>query len=225
MRELVTMPDAEIMRELSVWTARLMLAVFLVAFVLLGKRTASFAQSLACRICGFMMALHLAALTTLASLNKEPPLSFGSPLELIVSFGGAGAALVLVIGALAWAQPWYRWLQYWPWGVFFFTTCSFRNTVNKRRASPLRLTSLGQLWQPCSWHCAGERGLTGEHHGLISWMRGRLNNQLELQQVNPPLIRVVQTFVIEARVADEEIVFKHLRASAVLTSDCGRENY
>jgi hypothetical protein len=121
MRELVTMPDAEIMRELTVWTARLTLAVFLVAFVLLGKRTASFAQSLACRICGFMMALHLAALTTLASLNKEAPLSFGSPLELIVSFGGAGAALVLVIGALAWAQPWYRWLQYWAWGVFFFT--------------------------------------------------------------------------------------------------------
>jgi hypothetical protein len=28
---------------------------------------------------------------------------------------------VLVIGALAWAQPWYRWLQYWAWGVFFFT--------------------------------------------------------------------------------------------------------
>jgi hypothetical protein len=102
------------------WTARVMAPVFLVAFVALGRRFAGAARlrRLACRAAAVTHAIHLAAVAVVVAL--EPPAAHRGG-ELLTEIGGGSAAAVIVAGWWLWDREFYRWLTYWPWGVFAFT--------------------------------------------------------------------------------------------------------
>lgn len=132
--------DPQVMRVITVWTARVVLAFFLVGFVSLGRPGAVGMQRLACRGAAAVMALHLVALLVLNRLIGRAPLSFGTVMEWLVSLGGGGAALVVVAGWVFWNRPWYRFAVYWPWGVFLFTyviLARHGDTTARVRAAPL----------------------------------------------------------------------------------------
>jgi hypothetical protein len=114
-----TEPDA--VRPVVVWTARLTLALFVAAFVLLGTRAGAGPRKVACRAAAFAMALHLLAITRLVQLLDKAPLKFGTVVEAVFSLGGAAAAALVVAGWWYWDRRWYRWAVYWPWGVFLAT--------------------------------------------------------------------------------------------------------
>jgi hypothetical protein len=116
-----TSSDADVVRPVVVWTARLTLVLFVAAFVSLGQAGLAGARRIVCRSAAFGMALHLLAIVRLAQLTGKPPLAFGGVAEAITSLGGAAAAALVVLGWPFWDRRWYRWAVYWPWVVFLFT--------------------------------------------------------------------------------------------------------
>jgi hypothetical protein len=116
-----TTSDPYAVRFVTVWTARLTLLLFLPAFVVLGHRPVASTHRIACRAAAFAMALHVLALTRLASLTGEGPVAIHTVLAALLSFGGVAAAALVVMGWTFWDRPWYRWSVYWPWSVFLFT--------------------------------------------------------------------------------------------------------
>jgi hypothetical protein len=116
-----TSTDPDVVRPVTVWTARITLVLFVVAFVSLGHPGLAGARRISCRAAAFSMALHVLALLRLAQLAGTAPLAFGTLLQAVFSLGGAAAAALVVLGWVCWDQAWYRWAVYWPWVVFFFT--------------------------------------------------------------------------------------------------------
>jgi hypothetical protein len=132
--------DPHVMRVITVWTARVTLAFFVVGFVLLGRPGATSGQRVACRGAAAVMVVHLVALVVLNRLIGRAPLSFGSLMQWLVSIGGGGAAVVVVLGWFFWNRGWYRYAVYWPWGVFLFTyviLVRHGDTAARIRAAPL----------------------------------------------------------------------------------------
>lgn len=107
------------MRSITVWTARSVLPSFITAFLCAGWQ--SRIQRIACRIAAFAMALHLIALLLLNHLIGKAPLAFHTPMEALISVGGAVALVLVLVGWSFGDKPWYRWAMYWPWAVFIFT--------------------------------------------------------------------------------------------------------
>jgi hypothetical protein len=116
-----TARDPDAVRLVTVWTARLTLPLFVVAFVSLGQRAATGTQGIACRTAAFAMALHLLALIRLSLLMDRVPLVFQTVGGSLVSLGGLAAASLVLVGWICWDRSWYRWAVYWPWAVFLFT--------------------------------------------------------------------------------------------------------
>jgi hypothetical protein len=118
---LATCSDPEVVRCVVVWTARLTLPLFVLAFVCVGPRARTGIRMSACRAAGFVMALHLLAILRLCHLTGEAPLRFGTAAQTLASIGGAAAAALVVLGWPYGDRGWYHWAQYWPWIVFLFT--------------------------------------------------------------------------------------------------------
>jgi hypothetical protein len=113
--------DQELVRLVTVWTARLTLLLFMVAFVSLGKPAVTVTRRIACRAAAFVMALHLLAIMRLVRIIGETPLKIQTLQSAVLSFGGVAAACLVLLGWTFWDRSWYRWAVYWPWSVFLFT--------------------------------------------------------------------------------------------------------
>jgi hypothetical protein len=122
-----TSTDPDVVRPLTVWTARITLLLFVAAFVSLGHHGLAGTRPIACRAAAFVMALHVLALMRLAQLAGVPPLAFATPVQAVFSLGGAAAAALVVLGWTFWDWAWYRWAVYWPWVVFFLTYVALKS--------------------------------------------------------------------------------------------------
>jgi hypothetical protein len=132
--------NIDTVRLITVWTARLVLPPFIVGFIYSGWRQEAVVQRIACRIAAFAMTIHALSIIRLSYLAGEAPLSFRTPMEWLVSIGGAAALGLVLAGWPFGDQPWYRWAMYWPMGVFIFTyviLSRYSETIPRIFANPL----------------------------------------------------------------------------------------